>query len=296
VHFKAPTDPNNYNCDSNSIKKDNNYYVCNDSTGKLFGYAWSSGGGSNSVGDNPALGWLDFSQAGINFPAAPAPPPPVPAPLPENTNLNTNLNGNVNADTNTNGTGQNSLNQYCYIYLDSNAKNKTICANSGSANFQAVTSGLDIQAYHWDCSGENSPTATCPFSGYGQKMPQLNLTLTDGSFFSCQAESTVLLTDETKCSLKASSLNTNDNLNPLSIFKDDTVRADVTGQCIDGLNVNWTVKGLNRIPINNSSIKATPQTGAASGIIEASVTAKDGRLINCGKVNVTIKQKVNWGE
>jgi hypothetical protein len=280
VHFKAPANPNNYTCGQGAINKDQNYYVCDDSMGKLYGYAWSSGAGSTSVGDNPGLGWIDFSRAGIDFTNTYA-PEPTPAP----TNANTN--------TNSSPPDQNTLDHYCYIYLASEAPNQTTCNSSIAANFKAVTAGLNVRTYQWDCSSQNSPTATCNFSGAGVKTPHLNLILADGGNFTCEPKSTVTLASEVKCSLKAVNSKTNDSSNPLVINSTDIVQAKVTGQCIDNLNVNWTVKGLNYTPAGNFTVNARPRSGAVSGSIEANVTSS-GKPINCGKVNVVIKGKTGW--
>jgi len=301
VHFKSPADPNNHFCGPNLIQRDQNYYVCSTSTGELYGYAWSSGASSSTIADNPGLGWIDFSKASIDFSGLSEPEPNSNSNSNINSNLNSNgnFNGNVNNNGNNNSTGVNQGS--CYVYLDSGSPSETICGTQGAANYRVFIQGeLSPVSYEWRCREgaipeiSNSPVKECSYSGTDTYVPRLTVVDASGAREECQPMTSVLLTTEVKCQVKARKAGEEGFSTKISLLTNDQLEAKLFGQCIERGTTFWKAPNLTVTYSNNDILQAFAARSGKTKI-SASVLLNDGREIKCSDADLEVKEKVRIG-
>ncbi len=290
VHFRSPADPSNYPCSGDTKTKDENYFVCSDQDGKFHGFAWSSGVVSTSISDNPGLGFLDFSE--VSF-------------LPDAFTQQVSPQQLDNTSNTVDTTSQQSTSQAkqsasktCDIYfVDSIAKEKTICQPNDKVVYKASADFADIKDYTWQCDGEapqtnNSVSHECS----GDKPPTLIIsTINDEDDIACNSMTKVLVDDTATCQVEAREFGSNGSFSQnLSITSGDTVVARITGKCLGSTKTNWNQTNLNPISNDNQVLKAlAPLGGDAS--INASITTSKGDKIDCGEVKIKVKEKIKWG-
>lgn|GEM_PF-1427322 len=292
VHFKSPTDPVNYSCNEG----DKNYYVCADSNGKIEGYAWSAGSEATSVDGNPGLGWIKFSKKYVGF---------------ENPGCSTNSDGvctpGCPSDPDCGVIPADS--SFCTTLLDSESEN-IACKDSGNFSsefkFKAYQSGITLNKsnpennYQWVCAEGETPktgeTVTCEYKNNGTFTPELRMyNEVTKKWVDCTNQASVEIISEARCNVlvrKADDSSANDYESTLNIFQDGKIEAKIDRQCLSGGIVQWTVSGGSKISENGDLASFKP-TGGATAKISAQITS-NGKKINCGSANVSVRQSVKW--
>jgi len=272
LHFKAPADVNNYACDENA----RNYYVCSDATGKLDGFAWAAGAESVSINGNPGLGWIKFSKLYASL----------------------DTTGVVAANTG-----------FCATLLGDGSED-VACTNdanfNGQFNFKAYQSGITLNKfdpnknYQWVCAPGEAPKegekVTCEYKKEGAYSPQLKVyNETTQKWADCTNQASVTVTDKPGCSLlvrKATSGGQEEFADKLSITPNDTIEAKVKPICVSDYQVDWSGStGVSKLYENGDLAGFKPAGGTTK--VSAQITS-DGKTINCGTVNVEVKESVQW--
>jgi hypothetical protein len=90
---------------------------------------------------------------------------------------------------------------------------------------------------------------------------------------------------------KAVSGGTDGFTNKLTVTPNDTIEAKVKRQCINDGQIQWTVTGASKLYENGDLAGFKPAGGTAK--ISAKIV-NGGKTINCGTINVDIKETVQW--
>jgi len=282
VHFRSPSDPDNYVCPDTGSARNENYFVCSDQSGKFYGFAWSSGAISTSLADNPGLGFLDFSQ--VSFTAGFV---PQPIDLTTNSNEQEILSQAKPADPKT-----------CSIdFLDGITKSKTICEANDKVLYKASASFTDINTYTWQCDGETPQEDTSPsHECVGEKPPTLTIfTKDDEEDIVCASSTKVVIDSTPTCQVEARESGSDALFSKsLSLFTGAKIETRITGKCLEKTTTTWDKTNLNLTESNNKSLQALAVTGGEASIL-ASIKTEKGDKIDCGKVDIKVKEKMKWG-
>ncbi len=286
LRFKAPN-KKDYNCDEN-IKSGEDYFVCSKPDGSLRGFAWSSGLASSSISDNPGLGFFDFSN--------------VKMPLIEEKSDST-VEKSISGENNVSGVSvsssdQTKLEKKCSVdFVNSAITEKKICGLEEKTMYKASTNFIDIKEYTWQCQGESPQVNTSlTHECSGDKPPSLIIfTKDDEEDVVCSSDNKIIVDSMPNCSIKAGeNLVENSADGTFHAAVNAEIKATVSGRCLEGTSISWESEAL----VQNSSDSKVFQakaTSAGSASIQAYVTTKEGKRIDCGKINIEVKEKIHFG-
>ncbi len=286
VHFKTPLDISGFDCNTNGKpSQGNNYYVCTDSSGAFFGYAWSSGLPSSSRTDNPGFGWIGFSRAGTIVPG-------------ETTDIVSDSS--------------------CYILND--LPGSSICGSPGVsttanlfANFIDNSVNTNNYDYQWDCNGSGSytpggQTQQCTYSPSSNTtyIPKLQVKPKSGTTWADCSSSTSMIKYYTgkSCQVVVKDIdNSNNNsvVNPYNssstIYIEKEMEAKIVRQCVLGGTVVWSQPQNGKITsYPDKWTMRTTFNPAGDGKIGAIVkNVLGGGDVTCSEAIVRVRDKVKWG-
>jgi len=259
VHFKAPSDINNYTCNGT----EQNYSVCIDEAGKVHGYAWSSGVDANTIANNPGLGWIQFSKNYAGVIAAGAKDCTVIAPA-----TRTACSGK----TTTFG-----------AYYPSTMI-------PVSYKWKCDTTQEDYEEGAWFGNWKKE----CIYDTDGLVTSELIITDADSDDVSCYATS-IRVTSEKKCTVEVRKKGDDDYSSSINVLVGDEVEAVLTKDCMEGGVTSWEVITGEELTSGSSFLNAKFNS-KQEGKITAEVELDGGEVVNCTDAAVNVSQKVKWGE
>ncbi len=278
VHFKAPSNVNNYFCD---LAKDNHNYVCVDNLGRLSGFAWSSGSDFNSLNNNPGFGWIGFNQDS------------------ESQSL---------AFLSTESANLADISRFCSTRLSSGSD--LVCKNPGdtskSFNFSAYYSDSSILVssvnrdshFRWRCKGESAESytygenITCNYTQVGTFIPKLEIEdSSTGKWIACAGQAVANIVDKPECAVlvrKADTTSEDEFLQEISLDKDDLVEAKVLRTCLPSGSPIWTTDG-RIIYTDSDSIKLNLALNSAITKVSATINGTA-----CSTAQIYTKDSMEW--
>jgi hypothetical protein len=271
LHFKAPTDVNNYACDGTT----RSYYVCSDVSGLLDGFAWSSGTDATTVAGNPGLGWIRFTKQYSNIDTSGV--------IAANNGFCAALPGDDSADV------------AC----------KSAADFTGQFNFKAYQSGITLNKfnssknYQWLCAPGAAPQegekVTCTYDKEGTYSPQLKVyNEATQKWVDCTNQASVKVTSEAACGIlvrEAQSGSKTEFGKELTINPNSAVEAKVNRQCIGGGEVKWSVTGGSSLLDSGDTAEFKPIGGTFN--ISAQII-QNGKTIKCTPVTIGVNDSVKW--
>lgn len=184
---------------------------------------------------------------------------------------------------------------YCAVLSDSDS-GTTVCGEKGSVEYKAYVSGINAQSYRWKCS-ENDPVRTspeasinCEYAKPGTYLPSLSIVRADGKEINCVTQTSAEVSNTSKCKVEARRAGSGDEYSSsVNLQVGDTVEAKVTRQCLSGGKVNWSITDetgdLAKVKLGETGEKP----------LQASITQDNGQTVVCSEADLSIKEKVQWG-
>jgi hypothetical protein len=187
---------------------------------------------------------------------------------------------------------------YCAVISDSSET--TICDGKGSMEYKAYVSGFKPQSYEWRCidtqtnpepsPAENSDTITCGYDKPDTYLPSLSIVDDKGVSRRCVTQTSAEVTSSSKCKVEVRKADSGDEYSPsVNIQGGDTIEAKVARLCLKGGKVNWSItdetSDLVKVKINSAGDKP----------VQASITQDNGQTIVCTEADLSVKEKIQWG-
>ncbi|MFH1183245.1 MAG: hypothetical protein V1690_03215 [Candidatus Moraniibacteriota bacterium] len=187
-----------------------------------------------------------------------------------------------------------SKSSFCALLSDSGET--TICDGKGSINYKAYFSDLEPQSYQWKCSKNGTvktsttPNVSCDYDQPGTYLPSLSIVSADGKETACVTQTSATVASDSKCKVEVRKAGSGDEYSSsVNIQSGDTIEAKIIRQCLKGGKVSWNItdETVNQVKVKINSGGDRP--------VQASITQDNGQTTVCGEADLSVKEKIQWG-
>jgi|GEM_PF-3228328 len=190
----------------------------------------------------------------------------------------------------------------CALISPDGGSENISCGDKSEVKYKAYISGIDAVTYKWKCASDSavketgSPETTCSYDGKGSYLPSLSIVDKNKVEIPCVTQTSATMGADPGCKLKIRPAGTGDDYSnkDLGINSDQQVEAKLETSCAPGGKAKWEVTNGNVVEQSNSSAKIKFNS-VGSGSVKSTVTTEDGKTLDCGLVEVKIKEKVQFG-